>query len=85
MVRLQALLERDSCSAYQAAIETVDGTAVWSQNGLQPQSVESGTAVVMTFPADFLSNRDYILTLKGQTPAGGFQTAAEYSFLVEKR
>lgn len=84
-VRFQAELERDEYPAYQASLQTVAGAEVWSQSGLKSQSTVSGRAVVITLPAGLLSNRDYVLALKGQTPAGALHSVADYSFRIDKR
>lgn len=85
VVRLHLSVEEAVYQSYSAVLETVEGQEVWSRRGLRAQSNRSGKAVVMSLPANLLSQRDYILTLRGASAAGEVEDVGEYSFRVIKR
>lgn len=84
LVRLQLDVEGEGYQSYSAALETIDGTEIW-QGKLTARSTKSGKSVVLRAPANLLSRRDYILTLRGATAEGNVGDVSEYSFRVVKK
>ncbi len=83
-IRLQILFETSNYSSYAAELQTIEGRRVWSQRGLRARVRGEERSVIVTMPARALRDEDYILTLKGITPAGEIRDVAEYAFRVVK-
>jgi hypothetical protein len=84
LVRLQLELEAATHPRYRPVLETVGGEQVWSQAAV-PANVPSGTPIVtIELPASLLANRDYVLTLHGEDPAGKREEVAAYAFRVAR-
>ncbi|HEY7546904.1 MAG TPA: hypothetical protein VID27_18575 [Blastocatellia bacterium] len=81
-VRLQVLFKVGDYSVYAAEVETVEGRRVWSQRALKARARGEDRSVIVTVPARLLRDEDYILTLKGITPAGEMKDVSEYSFRI---
>lgn len=85
LVELRINIGEANYQSYSAKLETVDGQEIWSRGGLKARSIKSGIEVKMRLPARLLSNRDYILSLRGAGAGGQPEDVDEYSFRVVKR
>ena len=98
LVRLQLQVDGgQSYESYLATLETAEGVRVWSKEGLKTTPETGGRTVVLELPSGLLSNKDYILKLRG-VRSGAVQTnqypseaqhlvveeIAAYSFRVAK-
>lgn len=85
LVRLQVNLDSNpSYESYIATLETVEGTRIWSKEGLRPVT-EGGLALVLELPSSLLRSEDYILKLRGKLTNAAATEVAGYSFRVIKR
>jgi hypothetical protein len=73
--QLQPRSKMDSKS-YRVELQTLDGDQLWSQNVPQP---------ACDIPARLLPPGDYVIVLKGTTPAGEAEDAGEFYFTVVRR
>jgi anti-sigma factor RsiW len=82
-LRLQLDLKRPGdYRSYRAALQTLDGTELWSQNLSRARSTASGRAVIVTLPARLLPPGDYVIALKGRTGGGEIEEVDDYYFSV---
>jgi hypothetical protein len=70
---------------YRAALQTLDGEEIWSQDLLRARPAASGQVVNLRLPARLLPAGDYMITLKGATAGGDFEEVGDYYFTVVKR
>src|SRR5262245_20075948 len=83
-VQLQVYLESKEHKTYRLNLRTVDGEEIWSRNGLQARSSNSGAAVIARVPASLFVKKDYLLTLSGATVAGDYENIGQYYVTVVK-
>lgn len=83
--RLQLVLKDNDYPSYQASLQTVGGTEIFSRSGVKPRSTKSGASFVFTLPASKLAGGDYVLTLRGISPDGEIDDLGKSLFRVEKR
>lgn len=77
-VRLRLPLEQDEWETYSATLETVEGRAVWSRQGLKA----TGKALLVQVPANAIPSGDYILRIRGKSANQPEESVADYSFAV---
>ncbi len=82
-VRLEAPIEIDY-PRYEAMLQTVEGTRIWSQGDLTAQLSSGGKRVVLELSSSLLPPGDYILTLRGLPTKGWPETVAEYAFRIAR-
>lgn len=83
-VRIQARFRTGSYPSYRAELQTVEGRVLWQQAGLKSRTRREGQAVSFVLAATTLRDDDYILVLKGVTPAGEEESVGEYFFRVQR-
>jgi len=84
-VNLRLKFEEGDFASYFAVIETVEGRHIWSGKITKPAKNTNEKAVTATVPARFLQKADYIITLKGLTKDGAYESVGDYSFTVDRR
>jgi hypothetical protein len=85
-VQLQLDLDdEDKYKSYRAALRTLGGEELWSQDGLRAIRTEAGKAVPLKLLATVFSEDDYILTLKGFAASGDWEEVGSYAFSVLKK
>lgn len=84
-VNLQLKFEEGNFPSYFAVIETVEGRHIWSGKITKPAKNKNEKAVTAIVPARFLQKADYIITLKGLTKDGAYESVGDYSFTVDRR
>lgn len=77
-VRLRLPLEQDEWETYSATLETVEGRAVWTRQGLKA----AGKALLAQVPASAIPPGDYILRIRGKSANQTEESVADYSFAV---
>lgn len=77
-VRLRLGLEQAEWDTYSATLESVEGRAVWSRQGMKA----AGKVLVATVPASAIPPGDYVLRVRGRQGAGSEESVADYSFAV---
>lgn len=83
--RLLLVLKDNNYPGYQASLERVGGTEIFSRTGVKPGGTKSGASFVFIVPASKFASGDYILTLKGVSPNGEADDLGKSLFRVEKR
>ncbi len=77
-IRLHLLTSTESAySAFRIALQTADGTPVWSGSSKSLDSID--------LPATQLANGDYILSLEGKDARGTFEAVDDYAFRVVRQ
>lgn len=84
-VNLQLKFENGDFSSYFVVIETVDGQQIWTGKARNPSENNNGKTVTLTVPAHRLGRGDYIITLKGLTKEGTYESVADYSLTIGRR
>lgn len=84
-VNLQLKFEEGDFASYFALLETVEGRHVWSGKIPKPAKNKNEKVVIATVPARFLQKGDYIITLKGLTKDGAYESVSDSSFTVDRR
>ncbi len=77
--QLILMLESIDYKSYEANVENDDGRLVFQKHGLQ---VNAASELTLQIPAPVLRPGDYTVTVRGRTPAGGFEDVADYRFRV---
>jgi hypothetical protein len=71
---------------FRAELRELDrGVQSWSGPTSPPRSSDAGVIVGLDIPAAAFGEGDYILLLKGLTPAGHWEDLPSYSFGVVRR
>ncbi|MCY7346317.1 MAG: hypothetical protein LH614_08880, partial [Pyrinomonadaceae bacterium] len=73
-VNLQLKFEEGDFASYFAVLETAEGRQIWSGKITKPAKNKNEKAVTATVPAHFLQKADYIITLKGLTKNGAYES-----------
>jgi hypothetical protein len=84
-VNLKLQFECRPFSSYFAVVETADGQQVWKGRVSGSSMINNGKTASLTVPAQRLGRGDYIVSLKGLTKAGLYESVADYSFTVDRR
>jgi len=85
-VRLQLDLEAvGDYRSYRAALRTAAGGLVWSADMLRARTTDSGKAVVIDLPPQFLAPGNYEVELLGLVDAGKFEEVAYYNFAIQEK
>jgi hypothetical protein len=71
--------------SYRAALRTLDGEELWSQDMLRASRTDAGKAVFLKLPAAVFREDDYILILKGIAASGDWEEVGSYVFSVVKK
>jgi hypothetical protein len=82
-LRLRIKLDSNDYSTYLVQVRTVDGSEVFSQQGLKAQAVKQQATLSIKIPAKKLPGNDYILTLSGVSPANAVEEVERYFFRVK--
>lgn len=80
-VRLKLKLKKNEYRSYQAVLEHVGGSVIWTQKNLKPKAA----FIEITVPSDKFLTGDYILTLSGLNPNSEPDDLAKPYFRVRKR
>lgn len=83
-LRLKLKIEDISRGSYQAELQTLEGKAIWTQNGLKAQQTKDGSTVEVVLSASLLRQSDYLLVLNVAAPDGSVNKAGTYYFRVQK-
>jgi cbb3-type cytochrome oxidase subunit 3 len=78
-VKIQLKFEQGDFISYHAALETIEGSQIWSSKKLKAQK---GNVVTVSIPAKLLKKSDYILSLKGVTKEGVYERVEDYAFTI---
>lgn len=70
---------------YQAQIRTVEGTGVWSKDGLKAIQKDGKRVVSVTVPVSAIASGDYLVTLNGIGVSGKPNEVATYYFRAAKK
>jgi hypothetical protein len=79
-VRFSLTLLDDNFTAYRASLRNADDRELLSRDKLAPMPTRDGKAVVLTVPAEILSNGDYSISLLGVPNTGNPESVGRYSF-----
>jgi hypothetical protein len=83
LVELQLYLEHDDYPAYDASVQTIQGSQLWRKNGLQSHSGTGGVRIVtLALPSNMLKSGDYLIQLTGPSPNGTMEDVEDYRFSV---
>lgn len=83
-IRLSLRLDVQEHQSYRATVETLEGRAILSRDGLRATPLNGSHVVPFTIAASSLPVGSYLVTLSGRTPAGGFTDVAVYPFAVRR-
>lgn len=75
-VRLRLPLEQAEWDTYSVTLETVEGRAVWTRQGMKA----TGKALVAQVPSNLLVPGDYVVRVNGRTGQGPSESVADYAF-----
>jgi hypothetical protein len=83
LVKLRMDTDTDDRSrSFFVNVETVEGEQIWARK--VPQAGKGRQYIDVSIPARLLKRGDYIVTLKGLTAAGVYETVSEYSFSLHR-
>lgn len=80
LVRFSLPLLDDNFTAFRASLMNGDSREVWSQNKVSATITREGKTVVLTVPAEVLSNGDYSFNLMGVPDSGAPENIGRYYF-----
>ena len=80
-LQLQLLYDGADASNYQAVVETADGDELLVKTGLKAERAGNKKIVKLQIPANLLTNRTYVLTLRTSSGAD----LSRYTFTVTKK
>jgi hypothetical protein len=85
LVKLKLKFEDARFHSYFAVVETADGQQVSRGKVLKSSQNKNVSTVTLTVPAHRLKRGDYVVTLKGFTKEGIYESVADYSFTIDRR
>jgi hypothetical protein len=63
--KLQLALETDEYPSYDAALQTPEGSIIWTEKGLRAVKTSAGTVISVWLSSNVLKPQDYILRING--------------------
>src|SRR5258708_7314132 len=85
MVRLQLLIAHDDYPAYQATVETAEGSPDWRKKGIKSQTGREGArSVTLGVPPEVFKPGDYLVKLSGITSHDRIEDVEDYRFVVAR-
>jgi hypothetical protein len=84
LVELQLYLEHDDYPAYDASVQTIQGSQLWRKSGLKSHSGAGVRIVTLALPPHILNSGDYLIQLTGSGP-NGTEGVEDYRFSVAAR
>jgi hypothetical protein len=82
-VRLQLILDRNEYKAYEAVLQTAEGSEILRAADLHSRSTREGAVVAWRLPARSLPAGDYVIQLSGRLASGSLEDVDSFSFRVE--
>jgi hypothetical protein len=79
-VQFFLLLLDDNFTAYRANLKDAEDREIWSKDKIPSTAGRDGKSVVLTVPAELLTNGDYSFTLLGLPSSGTPESVGRYSF-----
>lgn len=83
-VNLRLNFEEGDFSSFYTVIETVEGQQIWSGKTFKSSKNKSEKTITLSVPARLLKKGDYIVTLKGLTKDGAYESVGDYSFGISR-
>ena len=83
-VQLEVPLTNAEYSAYQAELQTADGTSVLRIANLKMRRTANGNVVLLRISSRIFKGRDYVLKISGVSSSGQLEDAGFYSFRIVK-
>ena len=80
VIRFTLVLLDDNFTAYRASLRNAEDRELLSRDKLAATPARNGKAVVLTVPAEIISNGDYSFSLLGIPVSGNPESAGRYSF-----
>jgi hypothetical protein len=84
-INLRLKFEEGDFAAYYFVLETVEGQKILSGKIKKAINGENEKTVVAAIPAGKLKKGDYIISLKGLTTEGAYESIGDYSFTINHR
>src|SRR5258708_8424536 len=85
MVRLQLLIAHDDYPAYQATVETAEGSRVWRKKGIRSRTEREGAkSVTLGLPPELSKPDTYPVRLSGITSHDRIEDVEDYRFVVAR-
>jgi len=81
-VQLEVPLTNAEYSAYQAELQTADGTSVLKIPHLKMRRTANGNVVLLRISSRIFKGRDYVLKISGVSSSGQLEDAGFYSFRI---
>ncbi|HJQ71027.1 MAG TPA: hypothetical protein VKA70_18780 [Blastocatellia bacterium] len=81
-LRLELKLREEDYRSYRIEVKTVEGKSIWKEVNLRARRGAGEKSVVATLPAAQLREGDYLATLSGLAPGGGYEEVATYYFTI---
>lgn len=81
-LRLELKLEGEDYQGYRIEVKTVEGKGTWKEVNLRARQRAGEKSVVATLPATQLPEGDYLATVSGRAPGGGYEEVATYYFTI---
>ncbi|HEX8185588.1 MAG TPA: hypothetical protein VF747_12570, partial [Blastocatellia bacterium] len=81
-LRLELKLRGQDYQGYRIEVQTVEGKSIWKEVNLRARQRAGRKSVVATLPAIHLPEGDYLVTLSGAAPGGGYEEVATYYFTI---
>lgn len=82
IVRLRIDTNGSQYAAYHATLHQVTGEEMWTQNNLEPTTIDGRQAIALTVPSELLPTGDYYIRLRGVSPPQQPVLLARYDFRV---
>jgi len=85
--KLKLVLQFDEGNyrAYRAELQTVEGTVVWTGDGLIPRKGRDMSSVDLTLPAELFTRSDYLIMLSGVNANGNVDKVATYYLNIVRK
>lgn len=84
-VRIQLNLKEADYPNYRVVLQAIGGNAIFSRQGLKPNTTKYGASFVLIVPARNFASGDYMLTLSGLRPDAELDDVSKSIFHVEKK
>jgi hypothetical protein len=85
LVQLKFKLSAARYQSYRVALQTLEGSEVWSRAGLRAHPARSGASVLLEIPAKWFNKGAYVLTLSGSRAPGEFAELNVSHVEIDKR
>ncbi|MDZ7292990.1 MAG: hypothetical protein ONB44_17665 [candidate division KSB1 bacterium] len=79
VIKIQLSLQNPKeYKSYRVFLETASEDTIWSQYQLHPQQTGKGPILVLLLPTSILSDDEYLITVRGVTPAREIELVESY-------